>query len=439
MTGRPEMEVVARSIWSMATLDLRRLRRQPGGGLTPCTVYGIFPGPAGEHVFIPLDVPAAWRWYVHTLARPRSARGRLLVGALRRAGGALNAARYLVRRVVVVKQDSRGTGRLRAVVLSGQRLVVFAFRPGAASPAFVIKIPARAADNAATEGEHRVLRHLRGSLSSPADVPSPLSLITVQSLSVAIESVVGGTPLDGGWRPGAAGVAASVSRMRACASWLIRFHQETEIERRLWLQSAPPPWFAASLEPYERRFPMTRDERVLFAAAREHAQTLTGTTVPLVYQHRDFRPANVLWDDGHVRVVDWEGCRPGAPLADLLHFMGEWQVGARRLDGRDARRRAFRALFLEGRRDRIADAAAEALGAYLAALRLDARLVPLILLCTWTELAVRTADRARSGSTAGQHDNDDRAIVRMLAAGGGALFRRGGLGGPAGLLARAGV
>src|SRR6185295_8532168 len=146
-------------------------------------------------------------------------------------------------------------------------------------------------------------------------------------------------------------------------------------------------------------------------------------SVPTVWRHRDFTPWNLLRDGSALAVVDWEGAQPGPPLCDLLHFAALWQQAARRVfDGaerRPARLAAFGELFVRDGGGDLEESARRAITVYCRRLALGPQLLPVLLVATWAELAVRLA------APGGREATPEAAFVGALAAGAERLFGSG--------------
>ena len=59
---------------------------------------------------------------------------------------------------------------------------------------------------------------------------------------------------------------------------------------------------------------LSSEDKVLNAALRN-------STLPLAAQHGDFNPENILLNESHMHIVDWEwAVLPGLPLIDLFNM-----------------------------------------------------------------------------------------------------------------------
>jgi hypothetical protein len=108
---------------------------------------------------------------------------------------------------------------------------------------------------------------------------------------------------------------------------------------------------------------------------------------------------------------------------DLLYFATEWHLRARRLRGRRAELRGFRALFLEPTGP-AARAAHEAFEDYMQRVGVDPRFFPLLAVVAWIERALDRADRQVTAGAAAGGDNRYADYVRLLAAEAGEPFWR---------------
>ena len=139
---------------------------------------------------------------------------------------------------------------------------------------------------------------------------------------------------------------------------------------------------------------------------------------------------------GHeaIGVVDWEGAQEGTALIDIVQLATNWLDAARGATDERAKLAHYGDLFLSG--DGVGAAARgarAAIGTYLSRLGMDARLLPLLVLASWLELAERRHDQRRAhGEDAGDARADNRAIpfIALLARQPGRLFGDA-VGGPA--------
>jgi len=309
---------------------------------------------------------------------------------------------------------------------AGNRLVMLPFTREGREPEFILKIPKVAAVNDRTENEHHALRQLRGHLPGQvaADMPEPLGLAKVNGTSIAGESFLSGTSLKQRntrwWLPRREKVRDLVD----AAKWIACFHACSESDRSSWALACER-WLQQPIDEFRNAFGETPLERDLFDRATEYAATAAATQLPIVWQHRDFNIWNVLRKGRAIRVLDWEGLRRGPALCDLLHFATHWHEAAAGVTTEPQRLNAFRRLWLEPVSGYLATAVDRAVAEYLARLRMERQLVPLMLLYTWLELALRRAEQQRDqgiGSEDVREGNRNFAYLAALAEGADHLF-----------------
>lgn len=395
-------------------------------GLGATGLWAVWPGLAGDaaRAWVPLDPPGALPWFVDTLYPASTPRKRAVAAALDAMPDPRRAARLMTRSfaLTAVAGPRRGAPAallghpdLPAAVRRGEpsplllsrgreRVALLPFPAAGRSPSAVLKVPRLPRWNGVGEEEQETLRRVLAGLpaSVAAALPRPVGLLRAGGLAVAVESYAPGRSLlasTGAW---AAPARRRIADLELTASWLAGFHRTAELARAPWSGRHTGEWVFPHLDAF-RRLGATPAEERLFGLTLERAAALAGTPVPTVWQHRDFTPWNLLREAESLAVIDWEGARPGPPLADLLHFATLWHQaaegvfdGAERLPERLA---AFRELFglEEGDRPagRYAAAARRAVAGYCRELGLDERLLPVLLVATWAELAAR---RAGAGS-----------------------------------------
>jgi hypothetical protein len=399
-----------------AWIELESWRRMPRGDRLRVTgVYAVHPGFDRYEAIIPLDHPAALRWFAETL-QPAWTWAKWLrregVRALSWRGGALLTRSLAVTAVAGPAQgrpasildhpdlppEVRGSRGFRPLLLSHglERAVVLSFAPGSTVPGGVLKVPRLPLFNGKTEAEQSLLVHIRGRLGPAARsaLPEPRGIHPAGSLSVGAESYAPGRPLvqrSGSWGEP---LASKVRDLRDAAGWLAEFHRQTEVRRTEWDAGQRAEWIGLPLGELRRASNATVVSDRLLAAVRRRSDALAGAALPLVWQHRDFTPWNVLRGEGGLRVIDWEGARPGPALSDLLHFATHWSELAHQVSDEPARLRVFREVWTARRGGEAGEAVRRAVASYCEQLRLDRRFVPLLLVAAWAELALRRGREA---------------------------------------------
>jgi hypothetical protein len=418
---------------------IRRMRRRlTEVGLLPVATYATRPDSRRPRVYIPLDARGALLWYLRTLQGTTDARSWLLNQTLTTIG-TVNS-RLLSSAVpdiaVVARKPSDepasqviapsiasqsalrralGTNDLHALVISGQRTIMFLFGPESTEPLAVMKIPKFASQNQATENGHQALLDIVRQLDSAiaSSVPQPLLLLRWREISVAVETLIPGASLARVFDRWRSPLSVKIAGLRDAAHWLSRFHRATQLSRVTWNAGETCRWLTTPIDAYRRIFGETDGERALFGRAHEYAAAANAIQLPIVGQHRDFRPVNVMRkENGQLAVVDWEGYRAGPAFCDLFHFLMTWHYSARRASGV----RALEQLLFEPTDDRVSHAIDEVVATYLSDLELLGSAVPLLMLYTLVELAIRRGEQqARHGDTDFRRGNENVEFLGALA------------------------
>jgi hypothetical protein len=313
-----------------------------------------------------------------------------------------------------------GTNDLHALLVSGQRTILFPFGRNSIEPLAVVKVPKLTSQNRATENGHQALADLEQLLSPSmaASVPKPLLLLQWRGTSVSVESLMRGRSLARTFETWRIPQNTRVAGLTDAAKWLSKFHRCTELSRVPWGSEQTRQWITTPTDAYRRIFGETEGERSLFARARDYAASTNGVDLPLVRQHRDFRPVNILRDEkGEIAVVDWEGYRAGPAFCDLFHFLFQWHSGARRRDKRTIVQ-SLETMVFEPCVDNIGNAVHRIVASYLSELRLHKTLVPLLILYTVMELAIRRSEqqqREHAGADL-RRGNENLEFIAVLAA-----------------------
>ena len=396
------------------------------GGVRP---YIVLPDFQDWEVLVPAAAPGALRWYLDTLATTWTEEDEVRLARLRAAGGedqepVLDAAACIA--VVAVRGELPAAAagllgpsglplRLRWSTLHpvvfadrGNRVTVMPFRRWGTAPVAVLKVPKLPAFNARTQNEQRTLLEIRARVnrSLRRAMAKPLGMFRHGQITVSMER----------YAPGRSMLASCGSRgpvehklddLRVALAWLGDFHALAPVAQRSWGAEERRRWVEQPLVAYERAFGLTHGEARLFAAARHYAGGVEGASFVLVWQHRDYNVWNLFRRPDRLTVIDWEGGMAGPALCDALHFITHWNEVVRVLAEPSIRWRGFAELFrAEPEPDSIARAARRALVRYLARVRLDPALVPLLLTYLWVELAIRRALQRRDAEAA---DADPRA------------------------------
>jgi aminoglycoside phosphotransferase (APT) family kinase protein len=176
---------------------------------------------------------------------------------------------------------------------------------------------------------------------------------------------------------------------------------------------------AGPFEAYRQVFGVTDLEDQLFSLTRAYVTSIAGRPLPIVLQHRDFTVWNIARNGRELAVLDWEGTRPGPALCDLLHFVAHWYDTVHHAYDEAARQRCFRRLLFEPvHGDPFRKPVHDMIAGYMDRLGMDRRFLPLLLVYTWVELALRRADQQRlqeEPHSDSRVSNRYRAFVAILA------------------------
>jgi len=421
-------EVDRRSASRLALTPKRVHRLLRALALTLTGAYWVVPNFTQCKRYLPLDVPAALRWYLTTLFPAMTPLDRLFEICIRTLIG-FNSRRlapfvpcYSVTAIAGPAQDVAPSvlglpglpgelqrPGLRPFLLTsgyddGSRVVMLPFTPESVQPVAVLKISRLDAFNINTEREQETLHTVRARLDATMrqTIPRPLGVLRYGALTVGVESCAAGHSLvvsSGRW---GAPAQRKLDDLRLGARWLGEFHRQTQIKRLPWNEQAIRTWIEAPLAAFTHAFGTRAHEDRLFTMLRAHARALTGSSLLIVWQHNDFGPWNLYRADQKLQVIDWEfghdrdRHRFGPALCDLLYFVTTWSVIAHRLRTRTAQLRAFRRLFFEPEGAGVsAKVIHHVMAEYMASLAIDQHFFPLLLVYTWVERALDRFTRQR--------------------------------------------
>jgi hypothetical protein len=326
----------------------RRLQR---AGLTDVRLYWAWPPPdrARPQFWLPLDAPEAVDFFLRSRRR-RGAR-RLLRPLWRLAVGLglvapLSAIAHTpgggtpgggVERAIRDGWESWGFGaaprRLSWLLLTGGRrsinkVVGLVFADGERTPRVAVKFARSSSEEGPLRREAETIRMLERARPDLEGVPRMLFLESRSGRLALGESAVHGRPLlERLNRESFPELAAQVT------AWLAEL---------AGTGAARPPaaWWARLVEKPAQEFERTvgEDSSGDFELARSILSELG--ELPLVCEHRDCSPWNVLiTDGGRLGLLDWESSEPaGLPALDLVYFLTQASLlleGA--LDSEDVR------------------------------------------------------------------------------------------------------
>ncbi|MGH3031531.1 MAG: phosphotransferase [Gaiellaceae bacterium] len=213
-----------------------------------------------------------------------------------------------------------------------QKVLFFLFAPAAAVPDSVVKITRDPRLNPRLDNEWRALTllHERG-LGSDGTLPTPLFFGVHRELAVLGESAIDGEPFRKRTH-----ATAECPHARSAVEWLLDLGTATASKGRTDARSISG--LGQLYEQFKRLYDLEAGEED-FLSAQISALTHGADGLPLVFQHGDPGPWNVLiTKDGRTAFLDWEAAEPqGMPLWDLFHFLRSYSFTISRAAGtRDA-------------------------------------------------------------------------------------------------------
>jgi hypothetical protein len=334
----------------------------------PATPTGIRYG-WHDRYRIPLDHPAALRFYLNNLFVPHSRRemlwalvartsslaGRAAVPVLRvdatnlsgrktgapetDDGGALEGSlqtgeagieflsskleNHLRRAGVAVSEplsflsldDYRHAGR--------QKMVLFIFDRTADRPCAVAKIGSETRHGAVLAHEHGKMLALNGRVDEELrrTMPRPLALFGDSGLQILLESFIGGRSLyfemRNSWRPR----TLAARHFRLAGEWVVRFQRATQIRVAQLDGEIATEHVLRPLEEFQRLCAPAPEERELIAQVKLLTEGLKDERLPIVARQGDFWARNLILQGDSIGVVDWESFKEqSAPFTDLFLF-----------------------------------------------------------------------------------------------------------------------
>jgi aminoglycoside phosphotransferase (APT) family kinase protein len=187
---------------------------------------------------------------------------------------------------------------------------------GRDTPILVVKVPRLPDDNRPLTCEARNLRLVQSSRPEGfRSVPTVVAFETCAGRSMLVETGLDGSPLN-------LGTGEARLQIDRAIDWLIDLHEATRRPGATvdeWYQRTA----IRPLERFVERVPDNHVERELVERTSTLASTLREGDLPLVFEHRDFAPPNILsLRSGGLGVVDWElADASGLPGSDLFYFL----------------------------------------------------------------------------------------------------------------------
>jgi len=380
-------------------------------GFADARFVAPWPSTDRARAWIPLDDPVARSRLLGQARRGPQAR----LGAWRRRLWAARRERGLGGPVYVIARratdalspadraswlDAHGDPvpqRLTWTLLTGGResvskAVAIGTPSGDGEPGLVVKWPRTIAAGQGLAREVESLHHLAASPHLADRIPAVITERATIHGPAPVETLLPGAPLA---RVLTRGRHASMAI--DAADWLADLAMGAPAEAR-------DTWWPVAAEPVIGRFealvsPAVTADRL--GACRERLETLD--RLPIVVEHRDFAPWNVLVDEvGTLRVVDWESSvRCGLPLLDLWYFLTYLALAVERIP---EERLAEAYPRLVDPSTRTGRASARAVERYLGRVGLDPGVMPALRALTWmvhtpSELGRRSPGANPAGAT----------------------------------------
>jgi hypothetical protein len=338
--GALYLEVDRRSLSSLTSTPGRLWRALVRVGLSPTGIYYVSPDFNHRQMYLPLDVPGAFKWYLRTqvVAGTLGRRVRELVlkmlARLRSLPLAALAPCYAVTAVAGPARDARPSvlghpalppefrrSDLHPLVLTpGQsdsnRVVVLPFAPDSDQPVGVLKLSRLSDRNELTENEQLMLMTIRTRLDQAMrqTIPQPLGIFQWNHLSVGVERCASGCLLAASLGRWGAPLRRKIDDLHLATAWLAEFHCQTLIKRSAWGRAEVREWVETPLTAYTDAFDVTASEKRLFNWTQTRADSLVGIPLPTVWVHWGFNRQNLLRADDRISTIDWEGGSAGPPL-----------------------------------------------------------------------------------------------------------------------------
>lgn len=199
-------------------------------------------------------------------------------------------------------------------------ILLFAFEPGAAAPARVIKVSRQSA------GETQASAPRQPAAIHPHNgIPRLLSSGRWGHHAVTVETAAPGRQLDVLIHEHRTDLKTLRRYLSLTTDWLFSFQDATRTDAMPMDTTEITRLLEPLLAAGESHLTDRRDRHHLAARLHAFSATTLGQRLPRVTQHRDFCPSNILFDGTMLSVVDWELARlNGDPLYDLFMFLSRF-------------------------------------------------------------------------------------------------------------------
>lgn len=441
-SGAVCIETDRRAVSAMSQTPQRVSDMLIAAGLRVIGSYAIIGPVQRPRALVPLGSIHPMNWYLDVISRVHSANTRAMEAVVRRAltiGPAAFGAICPAHVVVAVGPHARHTPAVLdgaigmddaeldvlLMVQGGDRVVALPFESASVNPCAAVKVPRAVELNGRTGNDQRILARLQAQLpvTLASSIPRPLGTSSIDGVTVTTESVLPGTTLLR--RDGSVGLSmrAKIDDLARAANWLADIHVATRTHDAI----SPVELIDRAVDRFRERLGIQGEEPRLLGRARAFANTIANTRIPVVLQHRDFNPWNVLRDGDVIGVVDWEGAREGPALIDLIHFTTNWFDAVRGVTRESAKRDHYAALFFAVRTNAAGAAARDAIRAYLRRMGMSTDVFPVMLVVAWLDLAVSREEQRQAHALSGDARAENRAIpfITLLAQASDTMFEDG--------------
>ena len=389
-------------------------------------LYWVAPNLNSSNRYIPINHGAALRWYFNTLCVSSSPVQWLMersvaavVGfssrwlpwtlpwySITATAGPIGDAKALALDDMSLVRDV-GPQQISPLLLTsgqddGSRVVVLPFVNSDRRPERVIKISRLAEFNTNVEREQEVLVEIHTRLDETLNqtVPQPLGIRHLGDLTASSETHAPGRSLfvsSGDWK---ASSRQKVDDLDVAVRWLSSFNRQVQLIPSESGAAEFARMVGRLFDRYLRACDPSPNVRQLLDFTSSRAQALVNAPLPIVWQHNDFGPWNLVRDRDVFHVIDWElGWGPGfdhagPALCDVLYFVTHWSFAARGLHSPESWSNGFGQLFIDrDLDDRYISAIHQAIDGYMADLGIDARFLPVVLVYTWVDRSLKQWER----------------------------------------------
>lgn len=230
------------------------------------------------------------------------------------------------------------------------KVLFLIFKDNSTNPLFLAKVSRNQKDNSLLLCEYNNLQYIDKICSQfiKDSIPRPIFLEEIGNHRVLLE-----TALEGKAISETLSFRHPVSKKiisRNCSlsiDWLIRFHIETNCKEKRLERDNIHTYIEEPIESFCSTFELNTDEIKFFQNLKVIIERLTNRNYPLVFQHGDFTPSNILISQNKFGIIDWEFSRTeGLLLHDLFFFLLWYGFAQCRKDVHDTRLSSFQASFM---------------------------------------------------------------------------------------------